>query len=396
MSDTLAIAGGKPVRSRPLPYARQWVDEDDIRAVAEVLRGDWLTTGPAVGEYERAFAAYVGAKRAVAVSSGTAALHAAVFAAGIQPGDEVITSPLTFVASANCVLYCGGSPVFADVQADTGNLDASDVEAFITDRTRAILAVDYGGQPADLEELRTIAARHGLRFIEDAAHALGATYKGQRVGALADLTAFSTHPVKHIATGEGGVITTEDDGVADRLRAFRNHGIRTDAHMRAERGDWFYDMEALGFNYRISDILCALGRQQLSKADLWLARRRAIAARYQAAFAEMPEIETPVERADREHAWHLYTIRLNFDRLDANRRQIFVALRAEGILVNVHYIPVYWHPYYQRLGYRKGLCRVAESLYERLITLPLWPGMTDADADDVICAVNKVIDAYRQ
>lgn len=391
----LAINGGSPVRSTLLPYGRQSVDETDIAAVAAVLRGDWLTTGPKVAELEAAWAARVGAEEAVAVNSGTAALHAAAFAAGIGPGDEVIVTPLTFAASANCVLYQGGRPVFVDVQPDTLNLDPAAVEAAITPSTRAIVAVDYGGQPADLADLNALAGLHGLALIEDAAHALGATYQGRPVGAISGLTTFSTHPVKHVTTGEGGLVTTDDAALASKMRWFRNHGFTSDHRQRAEKGGWFYEMVALGYNYRLPDLNCALGLSQLAKLDGWLERRRSIAARYHAALVELPEVQPLAVRPDREPAWHIYPVLLDIARLRADRAQIFAALRAENIGVNVHYIPVYWHPYYAALGYLRGLCPLAEDAYTRLITLPLFPAMTDQDVLDVIAALFKVIGAYR-
>ena len=391
----LAIDGGRPVRRTALPYGRQMLDEADIEAVVEVLRGDWLTTGPNVATYEHAVAEYTGVKHAVAVASGTAALHAAVAAIGAGPGDEIITSPLSFAASANCALYCGAKPVFADVQPDTCNLDPGSVEAAITPRTKAIVAVHYAGQPADMDEIHSIAQRHGVVTVEDAAHALGAAYKGWRVGGLSPMTVFSTHPVKPITTGEGGLVTTDDEALAQRVCAFRNHGIAIDAHERARSGDWHYDMAFLGYNYRIPDILCALGRSQLARLGTFLERRRAIARIYDEAFAAVPEVEPIVQNEDRESAWHLYVIRLRLDLLRVERRQVFQALRAEGIGVNVHYIPIYWHSHYQRMGYGKGLCPQAEAQYERLVTLPLWVGMTDDDAADVIGAMYKVVEAYR-
>ncbi|MBC7293364.1 MAG: UDP-4-amino-4,6-dideoxy-N-acetyl-beta-L-altrosamine transaminase [Thermoleophilia bacterium] len=390
----LAIDGGKPVRPKPLPYGRHWLDEADIAAVVETLRSDWLTTGPRVAEYEAAFSERVGARFGVALSSGTAGLHAAAFAAGLSPGDEVVTTPMTFAATANCVLYQGARPAFADVQPDTLNIDPRAVEAAITPRTRAIIAVDYAGQPADVDELAAIARRHGLTLIEDAAHALGAVYRGRRVGALADLTVFSTHPVKHITTGEGGMVTTNYKELAEKMRWFRNHGITSDHRQRAARGDWAYEMVALGYNYRLSDINCALGLSQLAKLDHLLERRRAIAARYNAAFAGLPWLEPLAVMAEREPAWHLYVVRLKLECLRVGRAQIFAALRAENIGVNVHYIPVYWHPYYRQLGYPRGLCPVAEAAYERLLTLPIFPAMTDRDVEDVIEAVYKVLEFY--
>ncbi len=392
----LAIDGGQPIRPNPLPYGHQVIDEDDIQTVVDVLRSDWLTTGPNVAAFERAMAQRVGAKYAVAVSNGTAALHAAAFAADIQPGDEVIVAPMTFAASANCVRYQGGTVVFADVCPDTLNLDPKCAAAAITPRTKAIVTVDYTGQPADLDDINALAKQHHLIVIEDAAHALGATYHLQPIGALTDLTTFSLHPVKHITTGEGGVITTNQAELAARLRLFRNHGITSDHRQREQTGSWFYEMAELGYNYRITDFQCALGLSQLKKLSAWLDRRRAIAARYMAAFAAMPEIELPVVLLDRAPAWHLYVIRLNLERLRASRAEVFAALRAENIGVNVHYIPVPWHPYYQSLGYRKGQWPVAEAAYARMISLPMWAGMTDRDVEDVIAAVQKVIEAYRR
>jgi UDP-4-amino-4,6-dideoxy-N-acetyl-beta-L-altrosamine transaminase len=389
----LAIDGGRPVRAAMLPYGRHSVDEADIEAVVAALRSDWLTTGPAVEEFEAAFAKALGVPHAVAVSSGTAALHAAAFAAGIGPGDEVITTPLTFAATANCVRYLGGTVVFADVRPDTLNLDPARVEACLSKRTKAIITVDYTGQPSDLDDLDAIAARHGLALIEDASHAVGATYRGRPVGGIARLTTFSFHPVKHITTGEGGLITVNDPDLATRLRMFRNHGI-TREHNRRE--NWHYEMTELGYNYRLSDIQSALGRSQLERLGEQIVRRRAIATRYTRAFAALPEVEVPVVLHDRDSAWHLYVVRLRLDGLRVGRTEIFRALRAENIGVNVHYIPVPWHPYYERLGYRRGGWPVAEDAYERMLSLPIFPAMTGGDVDDVIRAVEKVIGHYRR
>jgi perosamine synthetase len=391
----LAIHGGKPVRETLLPYARQSVDEADIQAVVDVLRSEWLTTGPKVGEFEEAFAARVGAKYAVSFSSGTAALHGAAFAAELKPGDEAITTPLTFVATANCVVYQGSRPVFADVSRDTLNLDPESTARQITPRTRAIFPVDYAGHPADLHSILELAAKHGLTVVEDASHALGATYLGRRVGRIAHMTTFSFHPVKHMATGEGGMVTTDDPRLAEALRRFRNHGIDRDAHQRQASGDWFYEMVALGHNYRLTDIACALGLSQLAKLDANLACRRAIAARYSDAFRECPDIIPPMVREDVQPAWHLYPIRLDLEKLNAGRAEIFRALRAENIGVNVHYVPVHLHPYYrEHFGYRGGEYPIAEGAYERLISLPMFHGMTEQDVDDVIRAVRKVVAAY--
>jgi perosamine synthetase len=391
---TLAVDGGAPVRARLLPYGHQTIDETDVAAVVSALRSDWLTTGPAVEKFEQDFARSVGARYAVALANGTAALHAAAFAAGVGPDTSVITTPMTFAASANCARYLGARVGFADVQPDSLNIDPARVAEQITSDTRAIVAVDYTGQPADLEELRAQADGAGALLIEDAAHALGGTYQGRPVGSIAHLTTFSLHPVKQITTGEGGVVTTDDERLALRVRRFRNHGITTDARQREAAGQWHYEMVELGFNYRLTDLQCALGSAQLPRLPGWIARRREIAGRYAAAFASEPAIELPTVRPGRESAWHLYVIRLRLERLKVDRMQVFRALRAENIGVNVHYIPVPWHPYYQQLGFVRGSWPVAEAAYERILSLPMWAGMTDADIEDAIAAVRKVLHAY--
>ena len=393
--ETLAIHGGTPVRETLLPYGRQSLDEEDIQAAVDVLKSDWLTTGPKVGEFEERFAAWVVAKYGVSFSSGTAALHAAAFAAGLQSGDEAITTPMTFCATANCVLYQGATPVFADVSADTLNLDPREVSKKISSRAKAVIAVDYAGHPADLIALRDLTAQHGLVLIEDACHALGAEHLGKRVGGLADMTVFSFHPVKHLTTGEGGMVTTNDPKLAEILRRFRNHGISSEARERQASGQWFYEMVLLGFNYRLTDIACALGISQLKKLEANLARRRAIAARYTRAFCELPGVVVPVVRDTVVPAWHLYPIRLKLEALSAGRAEVFRALRAENLGVNVHYIPVHQHPYYlERFGYKGGEYPVAEDAYERLISLPMFHAMTDQDTEDVVAAVNKVLEAF--
>src|SRR5882672_5911959 len=374
----LAIDGGTPVRETMLPYGRQSISEEDIQAVVEVLRSDWLTTGPKVAEFEEALAAWVGAKHAVAFSSGTAALHGAAFAAGFKPGDEAITSPLTFAATANCVLYQGARPVFADVSADTLNLDPDRFAERITPNARAVLPVDYAGHPADLDSILALADRHGLTVIEDACHALGAEYRGRRTGGVAHMSVFSFHPVKHLATGEGGMVTTDRANLAESLRRFRNHGISSDARQRHASGQWHYEMVLLGFNYRLTDVACALGLSQLKKLGANLARRREIAARYSRAFRELPGVVAPTVRPDMNPAWHLYPIRLNAAQLTTDRAGIFRALRAENIGVNVHYFPIHLHPYYrERFGYQGGEYPVAEAAYEQLISLPMFHGMSD-------------------
>jgi len=393
-STELAIDGGRPVRGTMLPYGRHAVTNEDVEKVTSVLKSDWLTTGPRVEAYERAVADFVGTAEAVAVSSGTAALHTAVHEAGIGPGDEVIVPAITFAATANCVLYAGGTPIFADVSPETLNIDPRGVASKITPRTKAILPVDYAGQPADLDAIRELADEHGLVVIEDAAQALGATYKGKRVGGISELTTFSTHPVKQVATGEGGIIVTNDSDAAKRMRAFRNHGITTDARQRLKSGTWTYEQQDLGYNYRLPDILCALGESQLARLDELNRQRRELAAAYTRALSDVPSVSPLKVEADRESAWHLYVVQLELERLTADRRIIFDALRAENIGVHVHYIPVYWHPHYERLGYMRGLCPAAEAAYDRILTLPLFPAMADEDVRDVVAALRKVLTSF--
>ncbi len=375
-----------------IPYGRQTIDEDDIKAVVDVLRSDWLTTGPKVAEFEQAVADYVGAKYAVAVSSGTAALHAAMYAIGIGPGDEVIVPPVTFAASANCIVYQSGKPIFSDVEPDTLLLDPEQIETKITSKTKAIIAVDYAGQPCDYDFLRKIADKNNLILVADACHALGAEYKGKRVGTLADLNIFSFHPVKHITTGEGGMITTDNADYANRMKIFRNHGITTDHHQREQQGSWFYEMVDIGYNYRMTDFQCALGISQLQKLPKFLERRRMIAARYDEAFASMPEIAPLAVLHDVSHAYHLYVAKINFEAIKINRTKLFLALRENGIGVNVHYIPVHLHPFYRnKFNAEPGLCPVAETAYEQIISLPMFPGMTDHDVERVITSVIESI-----
>lgn len=389
----LAIKGGQPVRERLLPYGRQAIESEDIQSVIDVLRSDWLTTGPKVGEFEEAFAARVGTRHAVTFSSGTAALHASIFAAGLSTGDQAITTPLTFAATANCLLYQGAVPIFSDVCIDTLTLDPELIESRITPSTKAILPVDYAGHPAELDAVMELAFRHGWTVIEDACHALGARYHGRQVGSLAHMTVFSFHPVKHITTGEGGMVTTSDDRLAERLRLFRNHGISSDARLRQASGQWYYEMVTLGYNYRLPDIACALGLSQLNRLDANLARRREIAQHYTEAFADNNAVVVPSIRPDVDPAWHLYPIRVADD---VDRGEFFRSIRAENIGVNVHYIPVHLHPYYrERFGYRGGEFPVAEKAYSQLISLPMFHAMTNQDVEDVIEAVFKVTDGLR-
>jgi perosamine synthetase len=374
-----------------IPYGRQSIEQADIDAVVEALRSDWLTTGPRVPQFERAFAAKCAATDAVAVSSGTAALHAAMHAIGIGPGDEVIVPAITFVATANAVVFQGGTPIFADVQADTLLIDPAAIADKVTARTRAIVTVDYAGQPADYDEIETIARRHGLAVVADACHAPGATYRNRPVGSIADLSTFSFHPVKHLTTCEGGMITALRHDHAERMRRFRNHGIDSDHRTRAEAGTFAYDMVELGYNYRLADVQCALGSAQLERLPAWIAARQAWAAHYDAAFAGMDHVTPLVTRADRTNVHHLYVIKLNLERLTVDRKQAFGYLRDQGIGANVHYQPVYRHSFYRdRFGYRPGLCAVAEAVYERILTLPIFPSMTRAEADRVVAAVEAL------
>lgn len=364
-----------------IPYGKQTIDQDDIQAVVDVLQSDFLTTGPKIAEFEQTVADYVGAKYAVAISNGTSALHAACFAAGIGPGDEVITTPLTFAASANCVLYCGGTPVFADVDPKTYNIDPEDIQKKITDRTKAIIAVHLAGQPCDMDAIHSIAREHGLIVIEDGAHALGSVYKGKKVGSMSDMTTFSFHPVKPITTGEGGMIVTDNEDFYKKMILFRSHGItRDDSMMTRNDGPWFYQQFDLGYNYRITDIQCALGCSQMKKLDRFLALRKEIVAHYNEAFADCDNIITPYQLSDTESGWHLYIVQVK----NCDRRQVFEKMREKGIGVNVHYIPVYMHPYYQEHGYENVHCANAEEIYSHIISLPLYPGLTSEQQDYVI------------
>ncbi|HUC92021.1 MAG TPA: UDP-4-amino-4,6-dideoxy-N-acetyl-beta-L-altrosamine transaminase [Paenibacillus sp.] len=384
-----------PVRDTLLPYGKQWIDQDDIQAVLEVLQSDFITQGPAIQAFEKKVADYVGAKHAVAFCNGTAALHAACFAAGIGPGDEVITTPLTFLASSNCVLYMGGMPVFADIRPDTYNIDPDQIAAKITDRTKAIIPVDFSGQPAEMDRIAMLARDRGLMVIQDAAHSLGASYGGRKVGAWADMTMFSFHPVKHITTGEGGMIVTDNREMYQRLLLYRNHGMTRDPELLKQNdGPWYYEMHELGYNYRMTDLQAALGVSQMDKLERFVERRREIAAAYDGAFEGMDGLVLPAQHADARSSWHLYVLRWRREAFKADRKVIFEALRAENIGVNVHYIPVYRQPYYRANGYADVRCDHAEKYYETSLSLPIFPKMTDEDIRDVIRAVTKIYQTY--
>lgn len=373
--------GGFPL----IPYGRQTIEEDDLQAVLSALRSDWLTQGPKVQELEEALARYCGARYAVVFSSGTAALQAACFAAGLGSGDEVITSPITFVATTNAVLWFGARPIFADIQPETGNIDPEQIESRISPKTKAILPVDYAGHPADLQVIREIARKRNLLVIEDACHALGATYQNHKIGSLSDVTVFSFHPVKSITTGEGGAVLTQNKSFYERLTRFRHHGIQ-------KGNDWEYDVLDLGLNYRLTDIQCALGLSQLRKLDRFIATRQRIAERYTQAFQEWGEIAPVLPSPDSRSAWHLYVIRLQGG-LAQKRREVFRSLRQRKIGVQVHYIPVYQHPYYQAQGYSPELCPQAEDFYSRIISLPIYPTLTASQQDEVIQALGATLDS---
>ena len=397
--EKLAINGGTPVRNEKIYYGRQWIGEDDIEAVANTLRSNYITCGPRVEALERRLEAYTGARHAVAVSNGTVALHCACMAAGVGPGDEVITTPITFAASANCALYCGARPVFADIDPQTYNIDPESIRAHITDKTKAVVAVDFTGQAVKYREIRAICDEFNLVFIEDAAHSLATKYDGKQVGSLADMTTFSFHPVKTITGGEGGAITTNNDEYYQKLVLAHTHGITHDEELMEgapHEGMWYYEQISLGYNYRITDFQAALIDSQMNKLDSFAARRKEIVKRYNEAFADVPEIIVQQEIPESDTCRHLYIIRLDLEKLNCTRREFFDAMSAENVQCQVHYVPVYWFPYYQHLGYTMGLCPNAEEVYKGIMSIPLYPKLTDEDVEDVIKAVKKVVENYRK
>jgi len=383
---------------KTIPYGHQWIDRDDIDAVSEVLNGDWLTTGPKVEEFEKKFADYVGSKYAVAVSNGTAALHAASFAAGIGKGDEVISTPMTFAASANCILYQNGNPVFVDIIKKTYNIDPEKIKEKINEKTKAIIPVDYTGQPCEINEIMEIAGKKDVTVIQDSSHAIGAIYKGKKVGSIADMSIFSFHPVKIITTGEGGMITTDNKDFYEKLLQFRTHGItkKPDKLKNKDMGPWYHEQQLLGYNYRMTDMQCALGISQLKKVDKFLKRRREIAEKYNNFFNGLKGVVTPFQIKDVKSSWHLYVLQLELEKLKADRKQIFNELVAKKLGLQVHYIPVYYHPFYQKIGYKKGLCPIAEWLYERIFSLPLFPKMSNDDVAYVQECVEQTIQKYQK
>lgn len=395
--ESLAINGGQPVRKEKIFYGRQWIDDDDVKAVTEVLKSPFITQGPEVEKLERVLCDYTGAKYAVCIANGTAALYVACVAVGIGAGDEVITTPMTFAASANCALYCGAKVVFADINPDTYNIDPKSIREKITDKTKAIVAVDFTGQVVEVDEIRRICEEYNLVFIEDAAHSIGSKYNGNPVGSLADLTTFSFHPVKTITGGEGGAILTDNEEYYKKLLLYRSHGITKDTEMMEQpTGEvWYYEQLGLGYNFRLTDIQAALIRSQLSKIELFAARRKEIVKRYNEAFQDMEGIIVQKEIEQSDSCRHLYIIQLDLDKLACTRKEFFDALSAENVQPQVHYIPIYYFPYYQKLGYKKGICPNAEKIYEGIMSIPLYPALTDADVEDVITAVKKVGDYYK-
>ena len=393
-----AICGGTPVRDTKIFYGHQYLDQADYDAVLDVLKSDYLTCGPKITELEAKLCEITGAKYAVACSNGTAALHIAAMAAGIGKGDELITTPITFAASANCALYCGGTPVFADINEKTYNIDPDSVEAHITPATKAVVAVDYTGQAVELDRLRAICKKHNLVLIEDAAHSIGTKYNGMGVGSIADMTTFSFHPVKTVTGGEGGAVLTNNEEYYKKLLLYRSHGItRAQDLMEHEiEGPWYYEQIDLGYNYRITDIQAGLIISQLDKLPMFSARRKEIVACYNEAFTKNDAIIVQEEIPESDTTRHLYILRINPEKLTINRREFFDALAAENVCCNVHYIPVYYFPHYEKLGYKKGLCPKAEKLYDEMITLPLYYGMSDQDCEDVIKAVEKIANYYHK
>ena len=386
------------MRETPIHYGRQYIDQADVNAVTETLLSPALTGGPKIVELERKLCDITKAKYAVAVSNGTAALHLAAMAAGFSEGDEVIVSSITFAASSNCVLYVGATPVFADIRPDTYNIDPASIRRLITPRTKGIVAVDFTGQAVELDEIRQICEENHLILIEDAAHAIGTKYQGHPVGSIADMTCFSFHPVKTVTSGEGGAVTTNDEELYKRLLRLRSHGItrNRDEMVHPTDAAWYNEQVELGYNYRMTDIQAALLISQLDKLPAFSKRRSEIVEKYNKAFADMPEIQVQEEIPESETTRHLYILRLNLDKINCDRRQFFDAMSAENICCQVHYLPVYWHSWYEKLGYRKGLCPNAESYYESAMSLPLYYSLTDENVEDVIAAVKKLVDYYRK
>lgn len=393
-----AIEGGTPVRDTKLFYGHQYIDDADIKAVTDVLRSDFLTCGPQIGNLEKKLCELTGARYAVVCSNGTAALHMACQAAGIGAGDELITTPITFAASANCALYCGATPVFADINPETYNIDPACVKEKITEHTKAVVAVDYTGQAVELKALLKMCHERGITLIEDGAHSIGTLYDGRPVGSIADMTTFSFHPVKTVTGGEGGAVLTNDPELYQRLKLFQTHGITREPELlqHESHGGWYYEQVELGMNYRMTDMQAALISSQLDKLPQFQKRRKEIVARYDQAFSQIPELFVQKEIPESDTTRHLYILRIRPEKLTIDRKQFFEAMAAENICCNVHYIPVYYHPYYEKLGYQKGLCPHAEKLYSEIMSLPLYYSLADQDVEDVITAVQKLCGYYRK
>lgn len=392
-----AICGGEPVRSTKIFYGHQFIDEDDIQAVVDVLKSDYLTCGPKIGELEEKLCEVTGAKYAVVCSNGTAALHIACLAAGVMPGDEVITTPITFAASANCALYCGAKPVFADINENTYNIDPEHVEKLTTERTKAVVAVDFTGQSVELDRLLAHCREHNLVLIEDGAHVIGTSYKGRMNGSIADMTTMSFHPVKTVTGGEGGAVLTNSKEYYEKLLLYRAHGITRDPKLMEHEpdGPWYYEQITLGMNYRMTDMQAALIISQLNKLPRFMERRKAIVKAYNEAFSRLPQLFVQQEIPESDTTRHLYILRIRPEKLTIDRKQFFEALAAENICCNVHYIPTYYFPYYEKLGYKRGLCPKAEKLYAEEISLPLYYAMTDQDVEDVIRAVTRIAEYFK-
>ena len=393
-----AICGGTPVRDTKLFYGHQYIDDADIQAVVEVLKSDYLTCGPKITELEEKLCKMTGAKYAVVCSNGTAALHIACMAAGVEPKDEVITTPITFAASANCALYCGAKPVFADINEKTYNIDPKKVKEVTTEKTKAVVAVDFTGQSVELDELLAHCKEHNLVLIEDGAHVIGTKYKGKANGSIADMTTFSFHPVKTVTGGEGGAVMTNSEEYYQKLLLARSHGITRDASLmeHESHGGWYYEQISLGYNYRMTDIQAGLLISQLDKLEMFSKRRKEIVAKYNEAFLKLPQIQVQEEIPESDTTRHLYILRIKPETLNINRKEFFDAMAGENIICNVHYIPTYYFPHYERLGYQKGICPNAEKLYDEMISLPLYYGMSDKDVEDVITAVEKIVEYYKK
>jgi perosamine synthetase len=374
-----------------IPYGKQTIETDDINALNEVLNENtYLTTGPRVNKFEEEVCKYIGCKYGVAVNSGTAALHCATFAANIKENDEVIVPAISFVATANAVLYQKGKPVFCDVIKDTLNLNPECLEPLITSKTKAVIMVDMCGQPCEYDEIRKICNKHKLILIQDAAHSLGGNYKNNKVGSYADITCLSFHPVKNITTCEGGMMVTNMEKFYNLGKSCRSHGILRDYKQREKSNSHYYEMTSLGFNYRLPDVLCALGINQLKKLDSFIERRNEIALKYNNFFDSIKEYAIPLKN-NHYNAYHIYVIKFNCKKIGKTRDELFQLLKNEGIGVNVHYMPIYLHPYYKDLGYEKGLCPVAEMCYQDIITIPIYPLLTDEEVNYVCEKINKVL-----